>query len=111
MGRSGYTGLSIEEKAYARLRRSFDTTIDTEKTFTVWAMDVMESAVIREKAITKLYPGLRYVGNKTGGCILEDSKSKQIIEISVGKNLLTCSQHKGICSHILFAVLHPSFQV
>ena len=110
MGRSGYTSLSIEEKAYARLRRNFDVTILTEKTFTQWALDVMESAVYREEKINKLYPSLRYVGNKTGGCIIEDSKSKKIIEVSVGKNLLSCSQHKGICNHILFAVLHPSFE-
>ena len=108
MGRSGYTSLSIEEKAYARLRRNFDTTIDTEKSFTVWALDVLESAVYREEKLNQRYPSLRYVGNKTGGCIIEDHG--KIIEVSVGKNLLSCSQDKGICKHVLFAVLHPSFE-
>jgi hypothetical protein len=108
VGRSGYTSLSIEEKAYARLRRSFDTTIDTEKSFTVWALNVMESAIEKERKLNKFYPTLRYVGNKTGGCIIEDHG--KIIEISVGKNLLACSQDKGICKHVLFAVLHPFFE-
>ena len=62
MGRSGYTSLSIEEKKYAKLRRAFDSTVDTEKTFTVWAMDALD----REKAVNNNYPGIRFVGIKTG---------------------------------------------
>ena len=109
MGRSGYTSLSIEEKKYAKLRRAFDSTVDTEKTFTVWAMDTLETALNREKAVNSDYPGIRFVGIKTGGCILEE-KGK-IIEINIGKNALTCSQDKGICKHVLFAVMHPSFEI
>lgn len=109
MGRSGYTSLSIEEKAYAKLRRKFDDTVDTDNTFTVWAMETLQTALNRELYVNKNYPGLRYIGNKTGGCILEEKG--HIIEVSVGKNLLTCSQDKGICKHILFAVLHPDFEI
>lgn len=113
MGRSGYTSLSIEEKTYAKLRRSFDLIVDTDKTFTVWAMDIMKSALNREEKINKLYPGVRWIGNKTGGCILEEKGN--IIEItvkgSVGKNVLACSQDKGVCKHILFAVCHPLFEL
>jgi hypothetical protein len=112
VGRSGYTSLSIEEKKYAKLRRKFDT-IDTDKSFTVWAMDVMETALNREIHLNKSYPGIKFIGNKTGGVILEEKG--QIIEISVGnsagKNLLTCSQDKELCKHVLFAVLHPSFEM
>ena len=109
MGRSGYTSLSIEEKKYAKLRRAFDNIVDTDKTFTVWAMETLEIALNREKILNNNYPGIRFVGIKTGGCILEE-KGK-IIEINVGKNALTCSQDKGICKHVLFAVMYPSFEI
>jgi hypothetical protein len=109
MARSGYTSLSIEEKQYAKIRRNFEVTVKTNKTFTMWAMDALITAINREKIVNEDYPGIRFIGNKTGGVILEDKS--QIIEISVGKNLLTCSQDKGICKHILFAVLHPSFEM
>ena len=109
MRRSDYTSLSVEEKKYAKLSHAFDSTVDTEKTFTVWAMDTLETALNREKAVNSDYPGIRFVGIKTGGCILEE-KGK-IIEINMGKNALACSQDKGICKHVLFAVMHPSFEV
>ena len=107
MGVSGYTSLSIEEKRYARLRRSFDTIIDTEKTFTVWAIDVLDAAVNREGKINQLFPGLKYVGKTSKGIVIQDQQG--IIEITTGKNF-TCSVDKGLCKHILFTVMHPEFQ-
>ena len=109
VGISGYTSLSLKEKRYAKLRRNFDTKIDTDKTFTVWATEVMEAAVNREDYLNKTFPGIRFVGNKTGGCILEE-KGK-IIEVSVDKNSLSCSQDKDADKYILFALLHPSFEI
>lgn len=72
MGRSGYTSLSIEEKKYAKLRRAFDSIVDTEKTFTVWAMEILETALNREKAVNNNYTGIKFVRIKSGGCILEE---------------------------------------
>lgn len=108
MGRSGYTSLSIEEKAYAKLRRNFNLKVNTDKTFTMWALDSMESAIEREDKLGKSFPGLKYIGNKTGGIIIEEHG--KLIEINVGKTILTCSQDKGLCKHILFSVLHPRFE-
>ena len=72
MGRSSYTPLSIEEKKYAKLRHAFDNIVDSDKTFTVWAMDTLETALNREKAVNSDYPEIRFIGIKTGGCILEE---------------------------------------
>lgn len=111
VGRSGYTSLSLEEKRYAKLRRSFDTIVNTDKTFTVWAMETLDAALARESKLNKSFGGIKWIGNKTGGCILEEKGN--IIEITisdVGKNLLTCSQDKTFCRHQLFAVLHPLFE-
>ena len=109
MGRSGYTSLSIEEKRYAKLRRTYDTTHTKDESFTVWAANALDSYLTREDQVNWLYPGIKYIGNKTGGVILEEKGN--IIEISVGKSSLTCSQDKGVCKHVLFAVLHPEFEL
>lgn len=106
VGKSGYTSLSIEEKRYARLRRSFDTIVDTDKSFTVWAIDVLDSAVDREGKINQMFPGLKYIGKTSKGIVIQDHAD--IIEITVGKNF-TCSVDKGLCNHILFTVMHPEF--
>lgn len=111
MGRSGYTSLSIEEKRYARIRRSFETTVTTEKTFTVWAMETLENAISKEAKLKKSFGNLHYVGNTSNGCIIEDKGDLVEINVSgsVGKYSLACSQDKNICNHVLFAVLHPNF--
>ena len=72
MGRSGYTSLSIKEKKYVKLRRAFDSIVDSDKTFTVWVMKILETALNREKSVNSNYPGIRFVGTKTGRCILEE---------------------------------------
>ncbi len=104
MGRSGYTSLSISQKEYSKLRRAFDSTIDTDQTFTVWAMSVLESAIIRERKLKSLFPGLKFVGKTSNGVIIQDKK--EIIEV---KNNLTCKVDNGLCDHILFCCIHPEF--
>lgn len=108
VGKSGYTSLSLEEKRYAKLRRNFEINVNTDNTFTVWATAVMEAAVNREGYLHKTFPGIRFVGNKTGGCILEE-KGK-IIEVTVTKNQISCDQ-KDADKYILFALLHPNFEI
>ena len=106
MGKSGYTSLSIEEKRYAKLRRNFDTIVNTDKTFTLWATDILDAAVNREDKINDMFPGLKYVGRTSKGVVIQDHQD--IIEITIGKNF-TCSVDKNICKHILFTVMHPAF--
>jgi len=108
VGRSGYTSLSIEEKAYARLRRNFDTKIDTDKTFTAWALDILETAISRENRLDDMFPTMKFVGKKSNGIIIQDRS--EIIEIDVSKTQITCKTDKNLCRHVLFAALHPSFE-
>ena len=107
MGKSGYTSLSLEEKRYAKLRRNFDTTISTDQTFTTWATDVLEAAINREARIEQLFPGLKFIGHSSKGVIIQDHSD--IVQITTGK-VFTCDKDKGICKHILFTALHPSFE-
>ena len=109
MGKSGYTSLSLEEKRYAKLRRNFDTTIDTDKTFTIWATDVLEAAINREGKITTLFPGLKFIGHSSKGVIIQDHS--EIVQITTGSgSKFTCDKDKGLCKHILFTALHPLFE-
>ena len=58
MGRSGHTSLCIEEEKYAKLRRAFDSIVDTDKTFTIWAMDALETALNQVKIVNKIKQNL-----------------------------------------------------
>ena len=107
MGTSGYTSLSIEQNRYNKLRKDWDANIDSEYTFTVWAMDTMENAIKREMKLKKKFPGFKFVGTKTNGAVVEDNG--EIIIVDSEKDSLKCSKDKGLCKHIMFATMHPSF--
>ena len=108
MGVSGYTSLSLDQNRYARLRKNWDNHVFTDDSFTVWATNVLERSIERERELNNRYKGLLFVGTTNdGGCIIED-KGK-IIRITYTKNTLTCDHDKGMCRHILFAAMHPKF--
>ena len=108
MGLSGYTSLSLDQKRYTRLRKNWDSHINTDQTFTVWATNILERAIERERELNQKYADLHWVGStQDGGCIIQEKG--EVIRITYGKNTLTCDHDKGMCKHILFAVLHPEF--
>ena len=74
MGKSGYTSLSLNEKDYARLRRSWDDIIQTDLTFTSWATDVLVTGIARVEKLNKLFPGMEYVGPVSNGVVIKDGK-------------------------------------
>ena len=111
LGRSGYTSLSIEEKRYARLRRAFDRSVasNTKDTFTVWAMSTLEASVNRQEKINDLFPNMTYVGKTKNGIAVQEKG--ELIEVQVSKTKIKCNKDEGICNHVLFACLHPEFNL
>jgi len=104
MGKSGYTSLSLNEKEYANLRRSWDKIVQTDQTFTTWATDVLFNGVARVEKLNKLFPGFEYVGKIKSGVIIKDKND--LIEVRG----LKCNKDKGLCDHVLFACIHPNFE-
>ena len=108
MGKSGYTSLSIEEKRYARLRRDFETHVNTDSTFTVWAMDTLESAIKRNTKINEMFPNFQFIGSSKEGTVVIKDK-KDLVEVTVNKNKISCNVDKVYCDHCMFVFMHPSF--
>lgn len=108
MGKSGYTSLSLDEKRYAKLRKNWDNHVTFDGTFTVWATNVLERSIERERELNSRYRNLKFVGvTSDGGCIIEDNS--KIIRITFSNGTLHCDADKGMCKHVLFAAMHPEF--
>lgn len=108
MGLSGYTSLSLDQTKYSKIRKNWDNHIRTEDTFTVWATNILERAIERQKELHLRYSDLHFVGNtQDGGCIIQEKG--EIIRITYSKNTLTCDHDNGMCRHVLFASMHPEF--
>jgi len=63
--------------------------------------------VSREDKISSLFPGLKFVGNTSNGVVIQDKN--EIIEIKITNSNFSCNKDKGICKHILFTCINPSF--
>lgn len=104
-----YTGLSIENKRYDRLRREFDGIVQatTNMTFTNWSVTAIESAVERQKYISKHFADFKMVSVEKGTMILFDMKLKKAVTISIGGDAVSCSEKEGRDRYVLYATLHP----
>ena len=112
MGKSGYTSLSIEEKRYDKLRRNFETTIDTDLTFTKWTMGVLEGNIARMDFLNKTYPDYSVIKPLEHGIVINDSKTDRIVKVTMIKGKITCSDNsKNSENYIRYALLHPQFRV
>ena len=109
MGKSGYTSLSLEEKRYAQLREKWNKIIsnDTDDTFTMWATKILESAIDRTELLKSMYPKYIWIGKTESSIIIKDDE--QIVEIKKMEKTLTCSIHKELCDHCIYAALHAKF--
>lgn len=107
MPRAEYTNLSIPSKRYDKLRRTFDTTSNTEETFTSWAMSVLENSLDREKWLANNYPNITVVKVIDNGLILDDNKTNDVIKVTrLGKKIVSTIDNP---IYTLYASLHPEF--
>lgn len=109
MGLSGYTSLSLDEKRYAKLRKSWDQVvgINVDETFTAWATTVLEQSIQRTSLINSLFPSYTWIGKTDTGCVIKDKND--IVEVKWFKNKLVCNVHEDLCSHCIFAALNAKF--
>lgn len=101
----GWTNLSLKKDKMAKLKRMFDTVADKETKWIDWTSDVMESALLREKFVKENFTHIRFVGNVKNGCVLEDTRTKQVINITIKGSKITSYPHGE--QYILYAMLTP----
>src|SRR3990167_897153 len=101
----GWTNISMQKEKQAKLKRMFDTTIGKEPKLVDWVTSILESALLREKFLKQNLPYIRFVGNVKNGCVLEDTRTKTVVNIAIKGNKVT-SVPSGE-QYILFALLTP----
>ena len=111
MGKSGYTSLSIEEKRYAKLRRSWEQQVETNETFTVWMMNIMENSLNRLKYVQETFPDYSIIKIADNELILEDSKMSNIVKVTIKDENIICNVKKNAEKYIRYALLHPQLQL
>ncbi len=105
-----YANLSIEAKRADKLKRSFDVSKITDRSYAAWCINTLESAMERILYINKAFPNLKVLENSSNRFILEDIKANKIVKIEWKENKAVCNE-KDSDNYILFALLHPDFRL
>ena len=105
----GWSNLSLKKDTLARLKRLFDTTMDKETKWIDWISDALEGSLLREKFLKQNLSYIRFVGNVKNGCVLEDTRTKQVVNVTVKGNKITSVPHGE--QYILYAIITPRFLI
>lgn len=105
-----YTNLSIEAKRADKLKRTFDVSKITDRTYASWCIGTLESAMERVLYINKAFPYLKVLENSSNRFILEDTKANKIVKVEWKDNQAVCNE-KDSAKYVLFALLHPDFRL
>lgn len=109
MPKEGWTNLSIRTVDYDKARRMFDTEVSTNLSWSDWVIDTLMSAMERKKFLRSKYPHLRFIGNTESGCVIEDTKSKKIITLTLKNGRLESSEKDE--QYLIFSSLNPELRL
>ncbi len=109
MPKPGWTNLSIKTDDYDRARRLFDTEVTTNLSWTEWLVDTILSAMERKKFLKAKYPHLRFIGNTETGCVIEDTKARKIVNITLKNGRLESSDKDE--QYLIFSSLNPELRI
>lgn len=107
-----YRQLSIREDRYFKILKEWEKSIRplSAGSFTSWVTDAVESGLLRQRLVAKLFPDLRLV-TSSGAFIIENKKTNEIVKVFLEGGKLDCSAAADKESYIIFACLHPLFTV
>lgn len=106
---ANYANLSVEAVRKNRLARLFESSKITVKSFSLWAMDRLETSLQRELYLKKKYPHYTIIENYENRFIIEDSKSNKIVKVEWKDGSMLCNDKDP--NYIIFASLHPEFRL
>ncbi len=93
------------------MRRAFNAGVDTELTYTQWHCDVVESAFDRLKFLKTSFPNLSMIKIIPHGIVIDDSKTGDVVKVTVNGKNIVCSEEKNSEKYIQYALMHPEFRV
>ena len=101
----GWTNLSIKKERMAKFKRMFDTISDKQFEWVDWVSNILESSLLREKFVKENFPYIRFVGNVKNGCVLEDTRTKAVVNVTIKGSKITSMPHGE--QYVLYAMLTP----
>jgi len=107
MPREGYTNLSVDARAHAKIRRDFEK-LDMGLSFPVWATDVLRSAIDRLEYLKKAYPNLRLISVQEDSLVIENKEKNIMVKVYKDKDKLV-SMPEG-SEYLIFAGIHPEMR-
>ncbi len=106
MPRGGFTNLSIEASRYDSIRKLYDKSVDTDLSFSNWAMTMIENSVNRMAYLKEKYPDLRIVDVTETGVIVENIKTEELSKVNITNGKVTCKSSNAE-KIIDFVKIHP----
>lgn len=109
MPSSRYANLSIEAKRADKLKRTFDTSNITKRTYAAWCIDNLESSMVRLVYLKKTFPHYIVLENLDNRFIIEDTKANKIVKVEWKGTKAVCNDKDE--TYVMFALLHPDFRL
>ena len=109
MPSSSYANLSIEAKRADKLKRSFDVSKITNRSYASWCISTLESGMERILYLNKTFPNYKVLENYANRFIIEDIKSNKIVKVEWKDNKAVCNDKDE--NYVIFALLHPDFRL
>ena len=107
MPRDGYTNLSVDAKAHAKIRRDFEKA-DMGLSFPVWATDVVRSAIDRMEYLKIAYPDLKLISVQEDSLVIEDKKKNIMVKVYKENDKLV-SMPEGP-EYLIYAGIRPEMK-
>jgi hypothetical protein len=104
-----YGSFSIKKERYAKIRREFETSVDTDDSFTEWYTKMIEAGLARARFLKKNFPDLKIVKAIPNGVIIDDSKRNDVVKVFANHGKISCSSENNKEQYIIFACLSPEF--
>lgn len=102
--------LSIQNDRYTTILKEWKKFGIKDQTFTSWVTDALESAIYRTAYIKKKYPGYNTIITHDGSFIIENNNN--LVKVFVNeKGDLDCTATQDREAYLLFAALHPMFNI
>lgn len=109
MTKQGWRNLSIDEKRTDNLMRLFEINKITTKSFSMWTLESIESAMDRTLYLRKTFPHFKVIENPDNMFLFEDTKANKIIKV-VWKDGKAISNEKNE-DYVTYALLHRDFRL
>lgn len=109
MPRQNYANLTVDAARSDKLRRSFEMTKITSRSFSAWLIDNGELSLEKVLYLKKIYPHFKFIENVDNMFLFEDTKANKIIKVE-WKDGKPVSNEKNE-DYIIYALLHPDFRL